>query len=59
MMQNPFFNKLPLVGNKGEYLIIYAEDLQLQEAFKSSIFIIPIGNNLYKVGATYDRTGKG
>ena len=58
MQQNPFFNYLPLRGNKGEYLTIYSEELQLQEAVKSSVFIIPLGNNLYKVGATYNSKDK-
>lgn len=53
--QNPFFNALPLQGNKGEYLIIKASNLQLKEVIKAAVFIIPLGNNLYKVGATYER----
>lgn len=51
---NPLFNFLPFYGNKGEYLIIKAKDLQLKEAVKSSVFILPQGNDLYKIGATYD-----
>jgi glycine/D-amino acid oxidase-like deaminating enzyme len=51
---NPFFNNLPLYGNKGEYIIIKSEALKLKEAVKSSIFIIPFGNDFYKVGATYN-----
>ena len=51
---NPYFNKLPLVGNKGEYLIIKAPDLQLTVALKSSFFIVPLDNDLYKVGATFN-----
>lgn len=52
--QNPFFGKLPLVGNKGEYMIIKAPELDLDAAVKTSIFIIPLGEDLYKVGATYN-----
>ncbi len=55
---NPFFNYLPLVGNKGEYVIIRSRDLKLKEAVKSSVFIIPLGEDLYKVGATYDNQDK-
>lgn len=58
MLHNPFFNYLPLRGNKGEYITIYSEELQLEEAVKSSVFIIPLGNNLYKVGATYNNRDK-
>ncbi len=58
VINNPFFNYLPVKGNKGEYIIITAKKLQLQEAVKSSIFIIPLGNDLYKVGATYNNNDK-
>jgi len=55
---NPYFNDLPLDGTKGELLIIKAPNLQLDVVIKSSVFILPIGNDLYKVGATYDWTDK-
>lgn len=58
MSNNPFFNYLPLRGNKGEYITIYSEELKLEKAVKSSSFIIPLGNNLYKVGATYNHKDK-
>lgn len=51
---NPYFNNLPLDGTKGELFIIKAEILDLNEIINSSIWILPIGNNLYKVGATYN-----
>ncbi|MGY5850779.1 NAD(P)/FAD-dependent oxidoreductase [Salegentibacter sp. F14] len=54
LKNNPFFKYLPLTGNKGEYITIYSEELQLKEIVKASVFIIPIGNNLYRVGATYN-----
>ncbi len=54
MLSNPYFNQLPMVGNKGEYLIIKAADLQLDKAVKSAIFILPLGGDRYKVGATYN-----
>lgn len=54
LLQNPFFNYLPLKGNKGEYIIIHAPELKLKEAVKASVFILPLGNDLYKVGATYN-----
>lgn len=58
LTKNPYFNYLPLRGNKGEYLIIKAKDLDLAVAVKSSVFILPLGNDLYKVGATYDNMDK-
>tara|TARA_R110000765_G_scaffold145208_4_gene247325 strand:- start:1679 stop:2716 length:1038 start_codon:yes stop_codon:yes gene_type:complete len=58
MMQNPYFKYLPMQGSKGEYLIIEAKDLQERNIIKSSIFLIPLGNDIYKVGATYNRDQK-
>ena len=55
---NPFFNKLPLVGNKGEYIDIYAPGLKLTQALKSTFFIIPLGGAIYKVGATFNWNDK-
>lgn len=53
---NPFFNDLPIYGNKGEYLIISLTDLNYQEVIlKSRYFLIPLGGDLYKFGANYDR----
>ena len=54
MKENPYFNDLPLVGNKGSYIIVECEDLQLTRALKSHFFLIPLGNNQYKFGATYE-----
>ncbi|MGY5846398.1 NAD(P)/FAD-dependent oxidoreductase [Salegentibacter sp. HM20] len=58
LSKNPFFNYLPLQGNKGEYIVIASEELKLEQAVKFSNFIIPLGNDLYKVGATYDPRDK-
>ena len=54
--KNPFFNWLPLYGNKGEYLIFKSKSLQANRSiFKSRNFIIPLGDDIYKYGATYSR----
>ena len=50
---NPYFNYLPLNGTKGELLTIKAPALKEEMVIKSSVFIIPMGNDLYRVGATY------
>ena len=52
--QNPYFKTLPLVPAKGELLIIYAPDLKIDYVLKASAFLIPLGNDLYIVGATYE-----
>lgn len=53
MVDNPYFGQLPLKGTKGELLIIKAKDLDLDAIIKASVFVLPLGNDLYKVGATY------
>ena len=58
LVYNPYFNYLPMQGSKGEYLTIEAKDLKESNIIKSSIFLIPLGNDLYKVGATYNRDEK-
>ena len=55
---NPYFNHLPLDGTKGELFIIKAPNLNLDCILNSSVFILPIGNDLFKVGATYNWTDK-
>ena len=54
LKDNPFFNDLPLIGNKGCYIIIECEDLQLTQALKAHFFLIPLAANQYKFGATYE-----
>lgn len=59
--QNPFFNYLPLNEAKGELITIHAPDLEIDFILKSAVFIMPLGNDLYKVGATFnwkDKTNK-
>ena len=51
---NPFFNELPLDGTKGELFVIKAPDLKLDVIVNTSVFILPLGNDLFKVGATYN-----
>lgn len=52
--KNPYFNYLPLDGTKGELFIIRAENLNLDVIVNTSVFILPLGDNFYKVGATYN-----
>lgn len=59
LLQNPYFNYLPLNGTKGEVLIIESEQLDVSAIVKSSVFIIPLNTvNQYLVGATYHWTDK-
>ncbi|MGO4904482.1 NAD(P)/FAD-dependent oxidoreductase [Flavobacterium sp. W20_MBD1_R3] len=54
MHLNPYFNYLPLDGTKGELFIIKAPELDLSVIVNTSVFILPLGNDLFKVGATYN-----
>lgn len=51
---NPFFKHLPLDGTKGELFIIKARGLNLDVIVNTNVFILPLGNDLFKVGATYN-----
>ena len=54
MTLNPYFNYLPLMRTKGEILTLRIKNLNLSEHIKSSISILPLGNDLYKIGATFN-----
>ena len=56
--KNPYFKHLPLQGTKGEMLTIKAPDLNMDFIMKSSVFIVPLGNDLFWIGATYERQDK-
>jgi glycine oxidase len=58
MHSNPYFNYLPLDGTKGELLLIKALKLDLNVILNSSLYIVPMGNHLFKVGATYNWSDK-
>lgn len=58
LKNNPYFNYLPLNGNKGELLTIKAPGLGEHRIVKSSVFIIPLGDDLYRIGATYNPRDK-
>ena len=55
---NPYFKHLPLEGTKGEIIIIEAPDLDLNHIINSSLYIVPLGKQQFKVGATYDWNDK-
>lgn len=55
---NPFFQDLPLEGTKGELLLIRAPQLGLDALLNTNLFVLPVGDDLFKVGATYNWTDK-
>lgn len=52
--KNPYFKNIPLREAKGELITIYAPKLKLDYLLKAAVFIMPIGNDYYKVGATFN-----
>ena len=58
LKKNPYFNHLPLNGTKGEIITIHAPELNIDFLLKSSVFVLPLGNDIYKVGATFNWTDK-
>lgn len=54
LMKNPFFNYLPMQEAKGELITIHAPNLNVDFLIKASVFVLPLGNNYFKVGATFN-----
>lgn len=53
-IDNPYFKWLPYNLDKGELLIAKIPNFNLNYIFKHHISIVPLGNDLYWVGATND-----
>jgi glycine oxidase len=51
--QNPFW-KIPVIPNKGEILLIHAPELQLEYIISGKVYLIPVGNQHFVAGATYE-----
>lgn len=54
IQENPYFNYLPMVPTQGEVLTIKIENLDLDRILNKGFFIMPLGDDLYRVGATYN-----
>jgi glycine/D-amino acid oxidase-like deaminating enzyme len=52
-LHNPFFPKNILIPKKGEYITIKSPQLNCHSILKSKFFVIPLGEDIYKVGATF------
>lgn len=52
---NPYFKYLPFTPTKGEQLTIRIPSIEkIDKIVSKGVFIIPLGNNLFRVGATYN-----
>ncbi|GAB5417189.1 MAG: FAD-dependent oxidoreductase [Crocinitomicaceae bacterium] len=52
--ENPYFDYLPLQQTKGETLIIQTDAIPENESVNRKCFILPMGNQQFKVGSTYE-----
>lgn len=53
--KNPLFKYIPMKPAKGEVLTLQMDDLKLErDILNKNAFIMPLENNLFKVGATYN-----
>jgi glycine/D-amino acid oxidase-like deaminating enzyme len=52
-IQNPFFKDFPFVLTKGELLTIACSELALEKLISKGIFILPLGEDTYRIGSTY------
>lgn len=50
---NPYFSGLKFKHSKGEILEVNIPDLSTDEIISGEVFLMPLGNHHYKVGATY------
>jgi glycine oxidase len=56
-LENPYFSWLPFKLTKGEIITIKLEEkysIPIDKVINKGVFILPLGNSTYKVGATYE-----
>ena len=49
-----WFNWLPLKPAQGDILTLHIPDIKLQHIYNAGFFILPLGNDQYRLGATYE-----
>lgn len=54
VFNNNLFNYLPLKGTHGETLVIETEDYRFESVLNKNMYLLPVGKNRYKIGATYN-----
>jgi glycine/D-amino acid oxidase-like deaminating enzyme len=53
-MENKLFPNLPFGNNKGQALIVEIDDLPTDKVYKKTMKIVPVGEKLFWVGASYE-----
>ena len=51
---NPFFKKAKVIPTKGEAIKIHCPNLNLRSVLHTGVLIIPLKDDIYHVGSTYD-----
>lgn len=54
MLYNPYFSKLPLIPTKGEVLTLEVKNFSPECTLNKGVFLLPLKNNTFKCGATYE-----
>jgi glycine oxidase len=54
IVNNPYFNWLPIKPSKGQILEIESEQLSNDVIFNRSAFVLPKGKNRFRAGSTYE-----
>lgn len=51
---NPWFSSLPINPTKGEVLTIHSPSLPSEESLNRKCFVLPMGDQTFKIGSTYE-----
>lgn len=54
LSRNPLFNFVKMNPAKGEVLLIHAPDLSEEYILNKKVFVLPVGDQRFKVGSTYE-----
>lgn len=54
LAQNPWFQWLPLKPAQGDVLTLHIPGLALDTVYNAGFFLLPLGNDHYRLGATYE-----
>lgn len=58
MWNNPFFKDLPLRGSHGDIVRIQSPALDASRIWKAGLFVVPEGDDIYWVGASFNNDHK-
>jgi glycine oxidase len=53
-MNTPFFQDLPVQQTKGQSIRVHSKEIPENESLNRKCFVLPLGNNIFRVGATYE-----